>query len=163
MICNLVFSVPMGDFNKHLVECGWLTKLTHYIFYVHTYICVIFLYVLHIPTCITVMLYFKTNHENIRTVIYGWMQKYSARSCLNFGHKVETMLLNVFSEALETTPTRNLRIRKAWAAHTKMFWYCLLSKKHSRSLLNIIWQSVNTQKFEFKKKWRTATSTHVTT
>jgi hypothetical protein len=80
----LQFWVPTVNLNKFLVEYSWLTKLTHYIYYViHTYIFFLFLYVY----IFTYFLCFTTNLEKICTIIYRCIQYYSERSCLSFGYK----------------------------------------------------------------------------
>jgi hypothetical protein len=50
----------------------------------------------------------------------------------------ETDAAKLFSEALEANPTTEIRTRKAWGAHTKNVWFCLLLKKHSLCLLKLI-------------------------
>jgi len=59
----------------------------------------------------------------------------------------------LFSAALETTPTRALRNRKPWAAHAKnILIQYVLPKEHCLCLLRLIGQKVDTQKFEVKQK-----------
>jgi hypothetical protein len=45
LTCNLPFWVPKVDFNNYLVEYSWLTKLTHYVFCVHSaYVTFLYMY-----------------------------------------------------------------------------------------------------------------------
>jgi len=51
----------------------------------------------------------------------------------------------LYSAALETTPTRALRNRKAWAAHAKnILIQYILPKERCLCLLRLIGQKVNT-------------------
>ena len=65
------------------------------------------------------------------------------------------------NEALETNPTKALRIIKAGVVHAKMFWYI------PKSTVFVYWSSFVEKsiekKFEVKQKLRNATSNQITT
>jgi hypothetical protein len=86
---------------------------------------------------------------------------HAIKMSLRFAGKTDAVIL--FSEVLETTPTRASRLRKHWDAHAKNVVHHILQEKHSLCSLKLIWQKFNIQNFEVKQKLRTAKSTQVTT
>ena len=105
MTRNLTFWERTVGFNKYLVGYRWLTKLTHYVFFVRTCIHVLFLHThthtrthththTHIYIYIFIFIYcpmFYCKPWKKCTIIYGWIQNYSARSFLSFGYKNRTI------------------------------------------------------------------------
>jgi hypothetical protein len=63
----------------------------------------------------------------------------------------KTDAAKLFNEALETTPKRALRIRRAWDAHAKNV-VIPYTPEEALCLLRLICQNVNIQKFEVKQK-----------